>query len=464
LVPAFHDEVIVNQPNILFLMVDCARADILWDRQRYPKVPNLDRLSERSAVFTHAIAAATTTTPSVATMLTGLPLAEHGIRSLLGYKLNPDVHTLAEALRDGGYYTAGEVTGPLFPETGLNRGFLHYRRRDRHWYLNTDWGDELRRALRTRAMPQPWFLFLHIWELHWPRKAGRFNRGEYGRTLYQRSVAYVDDLIGQLLEAIDLDNTVVVITGDHGEGVAGAIDDPRPIVQAGIQWSYRLTRRLPATTKKRILTLAKNLILVPKKKPTNGAAKLSGPRAEIAGHAAMIAYDYLVRVPLIVHAPGQVPARRIEHQVRHLDIAPTILDLAGLGGYRPGLQPSLVPMARGEEDADRPSVTEALQTMLHDPLRRLIGYRTGRYKLIYAPDNPEVAPELYDLRADPGELRNLAPLQPELVAELRRRVERGDDDALAAVGSTAASGQAQRMTAEEEEIIRDRLEQLGYIE
>jgi arylsulfatase A-like enzyme len=454
----------VNQPNILFLMVDCARADILWDRQRYPKLPNLDRLCERAGVFTHAIAAATTTTPSVATMLTGLSLADHGIRSLLGYKLNPNVRTLAEELRDGGYYTAAEVTGPLFPETGLNRGFEHYRRRDRHWYLNTTWGDELRQTLRARAMAQPWFLFLHIWELHWPRKAGRFNRGEYGRTLYQRSVAHVDDLIGQLLREVDLDNTVVVITGDHGEGVAGAIDDPRPIVQAGIQWSYRLTRRLPATTKKRILTLAKNLILMPKKQPVDDLAHPTSPRAEIAGHAAMLAYDYLVRVPLIVHAPGLVPAGRIDHQVRHMDIAPTILDAAGLGGHRPGLPPSLLQMVRGEEQADRPAITEALQTMLHDPLRRLIGYRTGRYKLIYAPDNPEVAPELYDLQADPGELRNLAPSQPDLVADLRRRVEHGDDDALTTVGATSANGQGQRMTAEEEEIIRDRLEQLGYIE
>ena len=457
----------MNRPNILFLMVDCMRADVLWDRQRYPAMPNLDRLCGRSSVFTHCIAAATTTTPSVATMLTGRSLADHGIRSLLGYKLLPDVRTLAEDLRDGGYYTAAEVTGPLFPETGLNRGFQHYRRRDRHWYLNTSWGDELRQTLSRRAMPQPWFLFLHIWELHWPRKApGSFNHPRYGKSLYQRSVAYFDHLLGQFLETIDLDNTMVVITGDHGEGVAGAIDDPRPIVQSGLQWSYRLTRRLPPTTKKRILTLAKNVILVGRKKPASESVELVGPRPEIAGHAAMCAYDYLVRVPLIFHGPETFPARRIEQQVRHLDIAPTIVDAAGLGSYRPGLQPSLLPMARGEEDLDRPAVTEALQTMLHDPLRRLIGYRTGRYKLIYAPENPEVAPELYDLEADPGELRNLAPSQPELVTELRQRVESPSAAWELAPAGTGASpnGSAQRMTAEEEEIIRDRLEQLGYLE
>ncbi len=47
----------MNRPNILFLMVDCMRADILWDRQRYPSMPNLDRLCAESSVFTQAIAA-----------------------------------------------------------------------------------------------------------------------------------------------------------------------------------------------------------------------------------------------------------------------------------------------------------------------------------------------------------------------------------------------------------------------
>jgi arylsulfatase A-like enzyme len=224
---------------------------------------------------------------------------------------------------------------------------------------------------------------------------------------------------------------------------------------------------LPATTKKRILTRAKNLILVGRGRRAAQRFEPNGARPEIAGHAALCAYDYLVRVPLVFHGPGLFPARRVEHQVRHLDIAPTILDAAGLGGSRPGWSTSLLPMARGEEAGDRPAVTEALQTMLHDPLRRLVGYRTGQYKLIYAPENPEVPPELYDLRADPGELHDLAASRPDVVAELRGRVEGRAADG-AAVGTAnhgpSPNGTEQRMTAEEEEIIRDRLEQLGYLE
>ena len=96
--------------NVLFVLVDCMRADVLWDRKRYPP-PNFDGMLARSSAFTAAIAAATTTTPSVATILTGRYPSDHGIRSLLGYKLQPNVPTLAEILRQHGYHTVAEVTG-----------------------------------------------------------------------------------------------------------------------------------------------------------------------------------------------------------------------------------------------------------------------------------------------------------------------------------------------------------------
>ncbi|MGE3273010.1 MAG: hypothetical protein AB7P40_30030, partial [Chloroflexota bacterium] len=120
-----------------------------------------------------------------------------------------------------------------------------------------------------------------------------------------------------------------------------------------------------------------------------------------------------------------------------------------------GLQPSLLPMMRGEDTTDRPAVTEALQTMLHDSVNRLIGLRTGKYKYISAPDNPSVALEVYDLEADPREKVNLAASRPDLVKDLKEQ--------LVAIQSSATST-AIRMSAEEEALIKGRLEALGYVE
>ena len=120
-----------------------------------------------------------------------------------------------------------------------------------------------------------------------------------------------------------------------------------------------------------------------------------------------------------------------------------------------GLQPSLLPMMRGEDTTDRPAMTEALQTMLHDSVNRLIGLRTGKYKYIAAPDNPTVAQEVYDLDADPKERVNLAASRPDLVTQLSGQ--------LADIQSGATST-AIRMSAEEEALIKGRLEALGYVE
>ena len=436
------------QRNVLFIMVDCMRADIISDRRRYPSLPTLDGLLQRSSSFGATIAAATTTTPSVATMLTGRYPSQHGIRSLLGYKLQPEVRTLAEVLREQGYHTVAEVTGPLFPLTGLNRGFDVYNRRERHSYLDTAWGSRLISTL-SADLREPWFMFLHLWELHWPRRAkGRFASPRYGKQLYQRSVAYLDSQLPRILNTIDLDKTLLVMTGDHGEGIAGAIDDPRPWVQLAVRAGYRLTRGLPPKTKKRILSLGKKAVLIER------------DQSEVAGHAQLCVYDYLIRVPLIVSAPGLVPeGRRIDTQVRHVDIAPTILDAVGVDPSPLGLEPSLLPVMRGDDAHDRPAVTEALQTMLHDQVNRLVGLRTGRYKYIAAPDDPRVPRELYDLESDPLEQRNLAHEQPGLLDELRVQLEQLQN------GRNGQDGaDSMRMSAEEEAMVRARLESLGYLE
>jgi arylsulfatase A-like enzyme len=441
--------------NILWVMVDCMRADVMYDRKRYASLPNLDAMARESATFTTTISAATVTTPSVATMLTGKYPAEHGVRSLLGYKLQPGVRTLPEILREHGYHTVAEMTGPLFPVTGLDRGFDIYHRRERKEYLDTAWGSEITSLLRSGRLPEPWFMFLHLWELHWPRKTtGEFSKPEFGDQLYQRSIAYLDSQLPRLVDALDPERSILVVTGDHGEGIAGAIDDPRPWVQLAVRAGYKLTAGLPTNLKKRILSLGKKAVLEP-----SGHKNGHHGRKELAGHAALQVYDYLVRVPTIIRAAGVVPAnRRIDTQIRHIDIVPTLLDAVGVDPAPFGLEASLLPMTRGEDADNRPAITEALPTMLDAVSNRLVGFRTGRYKYICAPDNPGTPVELYDLTNDPEESDNIASTQAELAGQLREQLEQIQS------ARGGADPTSQRMSAEEEARIRQRLEELGYLE
>jgi arylsulfatase A-like enzyme len=120
----------MTRPNVLFLLIDCLRADALYGTQRWARTPVLDRLVRSGVACTQAISSASSTTPCVASLLTATYSFAHGIRSIFGLKLTPSVSSLVETLRDHGYHTYAEVSGPLFPETGLDRGFDAYRFRE----------------------------------------------------------------------------------------------------------------------------------------------------------------------------------------------------------------------------------------------------------------------------------------------------------------------------------------------
>src|SRR5262245_36897619 len=111
------------RPNILFLLIDCLRADAVTGEARGSNTPTLDRLVCAGVACTQAVSSASSTTPCVASLLTGTYSFVHGIRSIFGLKMNAAVPSLVEALRADGYHTVAEVSGPLFPETGLDRGF-----------------------------------------------------------------------------------------------------------------------------------------------------------------------------------------------------------------------------------------------------------------------------------------------------------------------------------------------------
>ena len=154
------------QPNILFLLIDCLRADAILGPDRGAQTPTLDRLVRNGVAYTQAVSSASSTTPCVASLLTGTYSFVHGIRSIFGLKMNAAVFSLAEAFQAHGYQTVAEVSGPLFPETGLPRGFDTYHFREGSAYLSTAWGADFRHRLQSQEFRQPWFLFLHFWELH----------------------------------------------------------------------------------------------------------------------------------------------------------------------------------------------------------------------------------------------------------------------------------------------------------
>ncbi|HMT22255.1 MAG TPA: sulfatase-like hydrolase/transferase, partial [Promineifilum sp.] len=119
-----------TRPNILLIVIDCLRADRAFDPDRTARTPGMQALAERGTLFTHLITANSMTIPCMTTMFSGMYPAHHGVRAMGGARVSDSVPLLAELLREHGYHTYAEATGPLSEFYRLNRGFDHYEFRD----------------------------------------------------------------------------------------------------------------------------------------------------------------------------------------------------------------------------------------------------------------------------------------------------------------------------------------------
>lgn len=406
-------------PNVLLLVVDSLRADAIFG----PSVstPVIDSFAERGAAFTQCVSTTTSTTPSFSSILTGCYPPKHGVRGLQGYRLSPSVTTLADAFGEAGYQTHAEVTGPLLPETGILRGFADPRHRQGYKVPFFNWRDDVLERMRSYAAP--WLLLLHVWEVHRPYRAPPDFTKRWDKAGYEAAVAATDEWLRPVFEMAGQD-ALVVITGDHGEDYPDSA------------WEQKLIRAARKTRDR--AKLAKWL------------PSLDNKFAQLAVGHGFALFEHLVRVPLIVSGPG-VARTRIDEQVRHVDLLPTLCDLchvpvpSGIDGR------SMRPLIDGGSLPEEPAYMEAVGVKLEGA--RISGARTPEWKLLQRGGGK---PALYQLSGNgaPNEKRDVAGRYPEVARSLERFIAE-----VHATERVADSG----MTSEEEAVVEQHLRDLGYL-
>ena len=370
-----------------------------------PTSPRIDAEVAASGMsFDQAVSTTSWTLPAHMALLTGQLDELHGVT--LPSRLHPSHPLLAEVLAEAGWRTAGFFSGPnLHPWYGFDRGFERYvdcsnapienaalfdledpdslramkdAQRDSHQGITSpevveafaDWWG-------TVDQGEPFLAFVHLWDVHfdyaapaehdvfYPGYAGDLDGANFWRleqqdprppddvarlrSLYDAEIRFTDLHVGRLLELLRasgrLDDTLVIVTSDHGE----------EFFEHGH-----------------------------------------------FGHNRTL-FEEVVRVPLIVRWPGQVQVGRTDEVVSLADVMPTVLDLAGVAAP-PGLWGrSFAPLLRGEPLERRPAPMElALRREPGDPL---LGLRAHDHKVVRG--LLAEGAELYDLRADPGEQRPL---------------------------------------------------------
>ncbi len=406
----------MKKKNIFLVIADCLRADYAYGAAGQTRITTLEQLKKRGVSFSEAVATSSATSPNIADIMTGCYPFLHGIRGLFGYKLNPGLPTLAQILQQNGFNTHAMLTGPLIPQLGLDRGFDEYEFRD----SRDDFGFGLEEKVirKLSQLHSPWFLVLHTWIMHSPRRVPDFlNNNTYGKTQYERAVSAFDHYLAEILHKIKPEDTTIILTGDHGESLkTGSWTD---MIRLAIGKIHKPTQN------KMIMTIKSKLVRIIRKIRVDFNMNKDGVLTQ-PGHGFHI-YEYLIKVPLIIVAPGVIPQNKeIDGVARHIDILPTILDLAKIPCpvQGPHKGRSLLPLINGDtETTDAEAFLMASGESLIEENNWLYGIRTSRHKYIYSLYQKGYE-ELYDLSEDPAETRNIAGKYPDLARSLREKTER----------------------------------------
>src|SRR5437660_3710536 len=361
--------------NVVIVTIDTLRADHLGCYgYKHIRTPNIDALAADGVRFERAYTPVPVTLPAHTAIFTGSYPMLSGIHDFSANKLNPQQPTLASALKEHAYSTAAIIgSAVLDSRFGLNHGFdFYYDHFDFNRLLETNL-DEMERPGNVVAdvaldwlsknYQKKFFLWMHLYDPHYPYRPPPPYSQEYASRPYDGEIAFADAQVGRLLRFLKekglYQNTLVVLSGDHGESL--------------------------------------------------------GEHGEKT-HGFFI-YNATLQVPLIVKLPHGTMATQVATRVSLTDIMPTVLHILKLDIPSHVQGRNFLPLIDVKQPNAQGSLyAETFLPRLHFNWSELRGIETDKYHFIDAPK-----PELYDLSKDPGETQNLLPQKKAVGEEMQAK-------------------------------------------
>ena len=450
--------------NIVFLIIDSFRADKFFGTNSTSKKPNIDHLIKNGTYFSQTIASADATILTWSSIYTGKFPFKTGIRSERFSKLDKDIMTIFDYLKKFGYSFYSFI--PSFSETiGLFPNFKNENNLyDFTERLDSGLSEKILSLLSSMSMKQPWFLNIHLMDLHFPLVVpSSFNNQKFGFSKYEQIISSFDQWLGKFIKKIDFKNTILIVTADHGtyikkikknsEVIDFEDDGEREIIKK------KLAKNIPKIMKplkdKLFFSMESKKQLAKMRKLSKYSLALHEKRALMSGQFSIDhdLYDEKLHVPLLFVGKNIEKQKIFSKQVGLVDILPTICYLADIDFDYTGCDGrNLFPLKNEEIFQELPVYIES-NPMIDMKSNDVIGIRTSDFKYFRDKDSKNKRVHLFDLSNDPFEEKNIASTNQTKVSEMEEILQK-------ILKNTKKESNEDDLTSDE---IENELRKMGYV-
>ncbi len=449
----------ISKPNILFIVIDSLRADKVFGKNKTSKIPNIESLIKNGVYFEQAICSTPATGVSVSSIFTGLYPFKIGMGSEKYQKFNPKIRSCIQILKENDYNTyatSPEITNDL----GVTHDFENPDKSYNNYFsLFAGLGNQIIQKISANYLKKPWFFYIHIFDLHKPVVVPKkFDDEKFGLSQYERMLSATDFWIGKILEKINLSNTLVIFTADHGEYIPFIKHEDKIInleASATEKNLWKLGNKVPQNLypiKRKLAGLirtTRNQI----KSTKLDHSSFSEYEKRVLLHQRQgnvpDLYDDLIRVPLIFSGYGITSNSIISRQTPHVDIFPTILDIIGIESQEQVDGKSLLPIINGKKLHDSFVYIES-SPGIGKGKDKVIGIRSSNFKYFRDLSNTGRVLHLYDLKNDSLEENNIANKSKSVLKNLEEELLK------------IRSGSYEKYENEISEEVKQILKELGY--
>jgi len=447
-------------PNILFITIDSLRADHFFGKKKIAKTPNIDFLIEQGAYFNNSITTSDYTKPCMQSIFTAKnPVGCGDSLNEYYYKIFSEKSNLMSILKNNNYRLYGIMENALCLE-GLNK---QIENQDAGFESSFNLHNGLEKKILTKLdeiqIQQPWFFYIHLMDLHRPCSVPEDFVNLSLSERYDFNLETIDSCVGKILEKIDLKNTLIIITADHGEYMS-----PFDNYTGKQNYSSSIGKIVKSILKLFIPKSYRTSVHVKKK---NIVTKIRQSQIQTSHEKRLLKtrpapdrmlFDDIVKTPLMFSGFGIEKHSIINQQTRCIDIFPTILDLLGLSYSQKITGVSLRNLLEGKTLPNYPAYMESAVTHYYkETPKPVVGIRTDKFKYFRSLTNSKNTVHMYDLQNDPFEDHNLAKTNPEKIKDFEQILSdlRHDEN---------LEETSEEISSDEKNKLEKELKKLGYIQ